>query len=70
MVYIKDIFKEKKKDLGSQGGPRKSPCVHAPSLQSCPTLCNPMDHSPQAALSMEFSRQVEWVAVPSSRRSF
>ena len=21
-------------------------CVHAPSLQSCPTLCNPMDCSP------------------------
>ena len=46
MVYIKDILKEKKKDLGSQGGPRKSPCIHALSLQSCPTLCNPMDHSP------------------------
>ena len=25
--------------------------------QSCPTLCDPMDCSPQAPLSMEFSRQ-------------
>ena len=32
MVYIKDILKEKKKDLGSQGDPSKPPCVHAPSL--------------------------------------
>ena len=25
--------------------------------QSCPTLCNPLDCSPQAPLSVEFSRQ-------------
>ena len=24
-------------------------CVHAKSLQSCPTLCHPMDHSPQGS---------------------
>ena len=24
-------------------------CVHAKSLQSCLTLCNPMDHSPQGS---------------------
>ena len=28
--------------------------------QSCPTLCNPMDCSPQAPLSMGFSRQEYW----------
>ena len=28
--------------------------------QSCPTLCNPMDCSPQAPLSMEFPRQEYW----------
>ena len=32
-------------------------CVHAKSLRWCPTLCNPMGHSPQAPLSVEFSRQ-------------
>ena len=33
-------------------------CMHVKSLQSCPTLCNPMDHS--APLSMGFSRQESW----------
>ena len=32
-------------------------CVHAQSLQSCPTLCNPMDYSLPGLLSMGFSRQ-------------
>ena len=44
-------------------------CVCAKSLRSCPTLCDPMDHSPpgssvQGILS---ARILEWVAVPSSR---
>ena len=33
--------------------------------QSCPTLCNPMDCSYQAPLSMGFSRQEYWSGVPS-----
>ena len=33
------------------------PLVHAQVLQSCPTLCDHMDHSPQLPLSMGFSRQ-------------
>ena len=32
-------------------------CVHATSLQSCPTLKKPMDHSWQVPLSMGFPRQ-------------
>ena len=32
--------------------------------QSCPTLCDPMDCSPQAPLSMEFSRQEYWNGLP------
>ena len=32
-------------------------CIHAQSLQSCLTLCGPMDCSSQAPLSMKFSRQ-------------
>ena len=28
--------------------------------QSCPALCNPMDCSLQAPVSMEFSRQEHW----------
>ena len=34
--------------------------VHSQSLQSCLTLCNPMDCSYQAPLSMGFSRQEYW----------
>ena len=43
----------------------------AKSLQSCPTLCDPMDCSPPGS-SVHGSLQVrllEWVARPSSRRS-
>ena len=37
-------------------------CVHVNSLQSCPTLCDPMDHSRpwDSPLSMGFSRQDYW----------
>ena len=48
-------------------------CFHTKSLQSCPTLCGPMDGSPpgvhQAPLSMGFSRQEYWVAISLSRES-
>ena len=50
-------------------------CVytHCPVLclvtQLCPTLCNPMDCSPPAPLSVGIlqARILEWVAMPSSR---
>ena len=38
--------------------------VRAQSLQSCLTLCNPMDCSPQTPLSMGFSRQEYWSGLP------
>ena len=38
--------------------------VRAKSLQLCPTLCSPMDCSPQAPLSMGFSRQEYWSGLP------
>ena len=43
----------------------------AKSLQTCPTLWNPMDCSPQAPLSMGIfqARILGWVAMPSSRGS-
>ena len=46
-------------------------CMHAKSLQSHPTLCHPMDRSP-AGFSVHGilqARILEWVAMPSSRRS-
>ena len=33
-------------------------------LQSCPTLCNPMDCNPQASLSIGFSQQEYWSELP------
>ena len=41
----------------------------AKSLQSCPTLCNPMDHSLPGSFVHEIlqARTLEWVAMPSSR---
>ena len=36
----------------------------AKSLQSCPTLCNPIDGSHQAPLSLGFSRQEHWSGLP------
>ena len=38
--------------------------MHAPSLQSCLTLCDPMDYMGEAPLSMEFSRQEYWSRLP------
>ena len=34
------------------------------SLRSCPTLCDPMDSSPQAPLSTGFSKQERWSGLP------
>ena len=40
-------------------------CVHAKSLQSCPTLCDPMATvAHQAPLSVGFSRQKYWSGLP------
>ena len=43
-------------------------CVHAQSLQTCPTLCDPMDCSPPGSSvhGILQARILEWVAVPSS----
>ena len=50
---------------------RECACVRAKSLQSCPTLCNPMDHSRPGSSVRDISqaRMLEWVAMPSSRGS-
>ena len=49
--------------------PQEPVCMRAKSLQSCPTLCDPMDHSPPGS-SVHGILQVrilQGVAVPSSR---
>ena len=44
-------------------------CVRAKSLQSCPTVCEPMDCSPpgSSVLGILQARILEWVAISSSR---
>ena len=45
--------------------------MHAHFLQSCPTLCHPMDDSlpDSSVLGILRARVLEWVAMPSSRGS-
>ena len=47
-------------------------CMHAQSLQSCPTLCESMVYSPPGFLvhGILQLRTLEWVTMPSSRGSF
>ena len=47
-------------------------CVHAKSLQSCPTLCDPLDCGlPGSSVhGIPQARILEWVAMPSSKGSF
>ena len=48
-----------------------SMCMRARSLQSCPTLCDPIDCSPPGSSvhGVLQARILEWVAVPSSKGS-
>ena len=39
-------------------------CMHAKSLQPCPTLCNPVDCSPPGFSVYGFSRQEYWSGLP------
>ena len=36
----------------------------AKSLQSCPTMCDPIDGSPPGSPSLGFSRQEHWKGLP------
>ena len=55
--------------LSHQGSPFAA--AAAKSLQSCPTLCNPIDGSPPGSSvpGILQARILEWVAMPSSRGS-
>ena len=47
--------------------PSPIPCPSltvAKSLQSCPTLCHPIDGSPPGSPSLGFSRQERWSGLP------
>ena len=46
-------------------------CMHAKSLQSCLTLCNPMDYSPPGSSVHQIlqAKIMKWVTMPSCRGS-
>ena len=50
--------------------PKIIDCTYAELLQSCLTLCDPMDYSPPGSSvhGILQSRILEWVAIPFSRR--
>ena len=59
------------KETGKSKIYRASTSLHAKLLQSCPTLCNPMDYSPPGSSlhGIFLAKILEWVAMPSSRGS-
>ena len=56
---------------GTDAPPEDHACMHAKSLQSCPTLCDLVDCSPPGSSVHGFlqARILKSVAVPSSKRS-
>ena len=58
-------------DLSHSGKlPTSKHVLHAKSLQSCLTLCDPMDYSPPGSVrEILQARMLKWVAMPSSRGS-
>ena len=59
---------EEKSESLRVGRKQRGPCMHAKSLQSCPTLCDPMDCSPPASSvhGILQARILEWAAISSS----
>ena len=52
------------KGLGKNICPNKYAAAAAKSLQSCPTLGDPIDGSPPGSPSLGFSRQEHWSGLP------
>ena len=63
-------FQQGESSLGDQNRARASlqhaAAAAATSLQSCPTLCDPIDSSHQPPLSLGFFRQEHWSRLPFS----
>jgi len=52
------------KTLDCQRTNHAAAAAAAKSLQSCPTLCDPIDGSPPGFPSLGFSRQEHWSGLP------
>ena len=70
-IWGNDKWKLPKLEKGNTYPGTKSTCMHASSLQSGPTLCDPMDYSPPVSSvhGILQARILEWVAMPSFRGS-
>ena len=74
--YVSMSTKERRKKTKEVGPPQSTAHIKsktsllsaaaAKSLQSCPTLCDPIDGSHQAPPSLGFSRQEHWSGLPFS----
>ena len=51
-------------DYSHNSGKGQTVAAAAKSLQSCPTLCDPIDSSPPGSPSLGFSRQEHWNGLP------
>ena len=76
-MEIHKSWNQKGRKMGVQAGDQvtnelyKHMCLLVKSLQSCVTLCDPMDHSPPGSSvhGVLQARTLEWVAMPFSRGS-
>ena len=71
-IRFLDRLKLRKTKIETKTKPLGQSSVRAKSLQSCPTLCDPMDCSPAGSSvhGILQARILEWVAMPFSRGSF
>ena len=58
------VQEDAKTGLGKGSEPLTGHVAAAKSLQSCPTLCYPIDGSPPGFPSLRFSRQKHWSGLP------
>ena len=60
---------DRRQDWGEHQPSLSCACMHAKSLQSCPTFCDPMDYTPPGSTVRGIlqARILEWGAMPSPR---
>ena len=61
---VHGIFQARVLEWGAIAFSGRNSAAAAKSLQSCPTLCDLIDGSPSAPLSLGFSRQEDWSGLP------
>ena len=64
MTYIYTISKSNLVLVIIPAATAAAAAAAAKSLQSCPTLCDPIDGSPPGSPSLGSSRQEHWIGLP------